>query len=121
MLTTVGGILTPGCDGSKPPLEKLMEGEWAKAGSQDLTGTTDQLEPLMEFTEQLKELLFTGSDRKAVLRVVGQVILSLVRRSGRWLHFLLQGSGEDARNIVSDLLEILRMATQSTGHRPAYR
>ena len=108
ILTTIGGLLIPGSDGSKPldeSLEKLVEDEWARVPGrlvQDVTA--DRLKPLAEITEQLKELLFTESDRRAVLDVVEQVIPSLEKRHDDDY----AGPGDDIRGIVNDLLEVLR-------------
>ena len=121
ILTTIGELLIPGSDGSKnldKSLEKFVEDEWAGVpGRLVMDLTADRLRPLAEITEQFKELLFTESDRKAVLGVVEQVIPSLERRRDDGYN----GPGEDIRGIVSDLLEILRMPVQSTGRRSAYR
>ena len=116
ILTTVGE-LTPGFDGSKPPLEtfeKLVEDEWARVPGrpvQDLTA--DRLKPLAEVTEQLKELLFTKSEREAVLAVVERIIPSLERRRDDGY----DGPGEDICSIVNDLLEALRYSLQSNRRR----
>ena len=121
ILITVGELIIPGSEGSKPPLdkplEKLVEDEWAGVpGRLVMNLTADRLKPLAEITQQLKELSFTESGRRAVLGVVEKVIPSLERRREDGYN----GPGEDICGIVNDLLEILRVPIQSTGRRPAY-
>ena len=120
ILATVGELLNPECgDGSKHPidksLDKLMEDEWLRVPGrpvQDLTA--DCLKPLAEVTEQFKELVFTESERRAVLGAVEQVIPSLERRRDDGY----DGPGDDIRQIVNDLLEVLQSPMQSTRRRP---
>jgi len=119
ILTTVGELLTPGCDSSKHPLdkffEKLVEDEWARVPGrpvQDLTA--DRLKPLAEVTEQLKEHVFTESDRRAILGVVEQVIPSLEKRRDDGY----EGPGEDICGVVDNLLGVLRSPVRSTRRRP---
>ena len=121
ILITVGELIVPGSEGSRPPpdkpLEKLIKDEWAAVPGrlvQDLTA--DRLKPLAEVTQQFKELAFTESDRRAILGVVEKVIPSLEkRREGDY-----NGPGKDICDIVNGLLEILRVPRQSTSLRPAY-
>ena len=124
ILTAVGELLLPGRDSFKPPLdkylEKIVEDEWAGVpGRLMMNPTADRLKPLAEITEQLKGLLFTERDRKAVLGVVEQVIPSLERRRDDGYG----DPGDGIRDIVTNILEILRMPTQPTNRylRPAYR
>jgi len=121
ILTAIGELLIPGCNGPKAldkSLEKFVEDEWAGVpGRLVMDLTADRLKPLAEITEQFKELLFTESERKAVLGAVERVIPALERRRDDGYN----GPGEDIRGIVNDLLEVLRMPRQSTSHRPAYR
>ena len=118
ILAAVGELLLPGWDGSKPPdkpLEKIVEDEWAGVpGRLVMDLTADRLKPLAEVTKQVKELLFTESDRRSVLGVVERVVPSLEKRRDDGY----DGPGEDIRCIVGDLIEMLRIPT---GRRPAYR
>jgi len=121
ILTTVGQLLPPECDGSNHPLnkslEKVLEGEWAGVPGcllEDLTAS--RLEPLAEGTKRFKELFFTESNRKAVLATVERVIPSLERRRDD----CYEGPGEDVRGIVDDLLETLWTPVQSTNRRSTY-
>ena len=115
ILTTIGELLIPGSGGSETPLdrslEKLVGEEWARVPGrpvQDVTAV--RLKPLAEITEQFNELLFAEDDRRAVLGVVEQVIPSLERRREDGYN----GPGDDIRDIVNDLLEVLRSPVQST-------
>lgn len=118
ILIVVGELLLP----AKPPLdkslEKLIEDEWAGVPGrlvQDITA--DRLKPLAEVTEKFRELLFSESERRAVLAVVERVIPSLEKR----LDGGYDGPGEDIRGIISDLLEVLRIPIESANRRPLYR
>ena len=113
ILATVGELLLPERDGYNvdKPLEKVVEDEWAGVPGrlvQDITA--DRLKPLAEVTKQFKKLLFTESDRRAVLAMVEQTIPSLERRRDDGY----DGPGDDIRSVVSDLLEELREPTQSS-------
>ena len=122
ILITVGELTTPGIEGCRPPLdkplEKFIEDEWAGVPGrsvQDLTA--DRLKPLVEVTQQFKELSFTESDRRAVLGVVQNVIPSLGSRCEDGYN----GPGEDTCKIIDELLEVLRSPTaQSTRPRPGH-
>ena len=75
--------------------------------------TFDLLEPLAEVTEQFKkQSFFTEGGRGAVLAVVEQVIPSLERRRDD----SYSGPGNDLRQIIDHLLEVLRepMSIQPT-------
>ena len=122
ILTTVGEMLVPECEGSKHPLdrslEKHVEEEWESVPGRFMKDlTADRLRPLAEVTKQFKELLLTESDRKMVLGAVERVIPSLEKRREDGY----DGLGEDIRGIVSELLETLRIPVQSTSRRLAHR
>ena len=119
ILASVGELLLPGRDGYNvdKPLEKVVEDEWAGVpGRPVMDLTADRLEPLAEVTKRFKELLFTESDRRAVLAVVEQVIPSLERRRDDGY----DGPGDDIRSIVGDLLRKLRAPIQSSSRRSTY-
>ena len=118
ILITIGELLIPGSGGSEAPLdrslEKLVGEEWARVPGRPVQDVTaDRLKPLAEITEQFKELLFTEDDRRVVLGVVEQVIPSLERRREDGYN----GPGDDIRDIVNDLLDVLRSPVQSTKRR----
>ena len=121
ILVTVGELQSSGGDTSKSSheksLEKLVEDEWARVPARPLHHlTADLLAPFAEITERLEGLLFTESDRMAVLAVVEQVIPSLeMRRDGGY-----DGPGEDIRDIINKLLEKLRPPTRSAGGRSTF-
>ena len=115
ILIVVGELIGPRSEGSKPPLDeslkKLVEDEWARVPGrlvQDLT--VDLLAPLAEITVRLQELLFTQSDKMAVLAVVEQVIPSLERRRDGGY----EGPGEDIRNTIDQFIEALRSTRPSS-------
>ena len=108
-------------DRSSPPLdeflEKLVEDEWSGVPGRPVADiTVGRLEPLAVVTVQFKELLFSESDRRAVLAVVEQVIPSLERRRDDGY----EGPGDGVRGVVNALLGKLREPTQLTSHSPAY-
>ena len=123
-------ILTRVCE--LPPLEyggpdpllfdrflgKLVEGEWARVPGRPVKDlTADRLEPLAEVTKRFKELLFTESERGAVLAAVERVLQSLEqRRDGGY-----EGPGEDIHGIIDPLLGVLRVPVQPTGRRFIFR
>ena len=91
---------------SNLPFAKLVEKEWAAVPgrhAQDLT--VDRLKPLVEVTEQIKELLFDESDRSAVFAMVEQVIPSLEKRCDDGQ----RGPGDGVRRIIGGLVESLRL------------
>ena len=119
ILTRVGKLPYPGYDGSNPPLdidkflEQLVEDEWVGVPARPVADlTADRLEPLVEVTTQLKGLLFTEIDRKVVLTVVEQVIPALERRRDDGY----EGPGEDIRDMVGALIEVLQAPIQSAGY-----
>jgi len=122
ILTTVGELLPPEHDGPNRPsfdkaLEKVVEDEWAGVpGRLPMDLTADRLEPLAEVTKQFKELLFTESNRTAILAAVERVVPSLERRRDDGY----EGPGEDVRGIVDDLLEKLRTPMRSTSRRSTF-
>lgn len=121
ILTAVGELLIPGCDGSKPPLNKPLErvvgDEWAGVpGRPVMDLTADRLKPLARVTKRFKKLFFTESDRRAVLAVVERVVPSLERRHDDGYG----GPGDDIRGIVDDLLEELRKPIRSSSRRSTY-
>ena len=120
ILTSVGEIPFPG-SGFNPSLDRFLvrvvEDEWARVpGRQTMNLSADLLEPLAEVTTQLKELLFTESDRRAVLAVVAQVIPFLEKRRDDGY----EGPGDDIREIVEGLVEILGTPSQSISRRSTY-
>lgn len=64
----------------------------------------DRLKPLVEVTKRFKGLLFTETDRRAVLVEVEWVIPALERRR--------DNGYEDACRIVGDLLEVFWVSRQ---------
>ena len=98
-------------------LVKIVEDEWARVPgrpAKDLSA--DLLGPFAEVTTQLKELLFTETDRQAVVDVVERVLPSLeMRRDDGY-----EGPGKDIVKLINDLLNDLRIPTVSTGHRSSY-
>ena len=120
ILTSVGEIPFPESDGPYPTLDtflvKIVEEEWARVpGRPAMNLSPDLLGPLAEVTTQLKELLFTDSDRREVLAAVARVIPSLERRRDDDYG----GPGEDIRGIIEGLLDVLRMS-QSASRRSTY-
>ena len=112
ILTRVGGLPSVRYDGSPldSMLEQLVANEWAGVPGRPLVDlTADRLGPLVEITTQFRELLFTETDRTAVLAVVEQVIPALGRRRDD----SYEGPEEDIRDMVSTLIGILRVSTQS--------
>ena len=121
ILTTVGEMLVPECEGSKHPLdrslEKHVEEEWERVPGRFMKDlTADRLRPLAEITKQLKELLLTESDRKMVLGAVERVIPSLEKRREDGY----DGPGEDIRNIINGLLEVLQSPVRPAKRRSTY-
>jgi hypothetical protein len=121
IFTRVSDIPLPEYDGSNPPLdsllEKLVEDEWAGVpGRPAMDLVPDRLEPLAEVTTRFGELLFTESGRCVVLAAVDQVIPSLERRRDDGY----AGPGEDIRDIVDALRELLRTPMPSTSRRSTY-
>jgi len=103
------------------PLDKLLrqavEDGWAGVPGRLVTDlTADCLEPLVGVTTQFKELLCSEIDRRVLLRVVEQVIPALERRRDDGY----EGPGEDIRDMVGGLIEILRVPMQSTSRRSTY-
>ena len=121
ILTRVSELPIPEYDGSNPPLDKLLEqlveDAWAGVpGRSVMDLTADRLEPLVEVTTQLKELLFSEIDRKAVLGAVERVIPALERRRDDGY----EGPGEDFHNIVEALIGMLQAPVPFTGRRSTY-
>ena len=122
IFTRVGELPPPEYDNSNPPpldklLGELVEGEWARVPGRPVEDlTADRLKQLAEVTKQFRELLFTESERKAVLSMVEEVVPSLERRRDSGY----EGPGEDARGIIDDLLNTLRVPTPFTGRRSTY-
>ena len=119
ILATVGKFPIPEFGGPGQPIDKflakLVTDEWVRVPGrpvQDLT--VDRLKPLAEVTEQATELVFTESERRAVLGAVEQVIPSLERRRDDGYG----GPGDDIRTIIDNLLEVLRSPVQLTRRRP---
>ena len=111
IVAQIGKLPLSGYDGTNPShldkyLEKLVEDEWKGVPGRSVVDlTADRLEPLAEVTTQLKALLFTETDRRAVLAAVERVIPALERRR--------DNGYEDACRVVDDLLEVLRVPVQS--------
>ena len=108
-------------DGFNPPLDKslvkVVEDEWARVPRRPLRElTTDLLEPFVEVTTQLRELLFTEIDRRAVLAAVETVIPALERRRDEGY----EGPGEGVREAVDGLVEVLQEPIQSASRRSTY-
>ena len=116
-LCSVGELLLPGGDGynTEKPLEKVMEEEWAAVPARyPMDLTADRLEPLAEVTKQFKRLsFFSESDRKAVVAAVGQVVPSLERRRDEGY----SGPDDRLREIIEDLLKVLREPVRSSSRR----
>ena len=112
ILITVGELIIPGSEESKPPpdapLEKLLEEEWARVPGrlvQDLAA--DRLRPLAEATAQFKRQLPADRDRdrRAILSVVEKVVSSLEKRRDEGY----DGPGEDVCEIINELIEVLAL------------
>ena len=121
ILTRVGEVPPRDYDGSNPPLDKFLEqvveDEWAGVpGRLVMNLTVDQLEPLVEVTTQLKDLLFTEIDRKVVLAVVEQAIPALEKRRDDGY----EGPGEAIHNLIEALIGVLQVPIQSTSRRSPY-
>ena len=113
ILTRVGELPLREYDGSPLDrfLEQLVEGEWAGVPGRVLMDlTADRFEPLVGITTQLRELLFTETDRTAVLDVVKEVIPALERRRDDGY----EGPKKDIRDMVEALIGTLRVPVQST-------
>ena len=121
IFTRVSDIPLPEYNGYDPPLDelltKLVEDEWAGVPGRPTTDlTADRLEPLVEVTTRLRELLFTESGWRAVLTVVEQVIPALERRRDNGY----EGPGEDMCGVIDALQELLRAPVPSTIRRSRY-
>ena len=122
ILTRVGELPPLEYDGpNSPPLDrylgKLVEDEWARVPGRSVEDlTARRLIPLAEATKQLKKILFTESERKAVVYVVEDVVPSLERRRDD----SYEGPGEHTRGIVNDLLDTLRTPVHSTSPRSTF-
>ena len=124
ILITVGELIAPGCEGSRPPLdkplEKFIEDEWLAVPGrlvQDLTA--DRLEPLAEATAQFKRQLSANrdSDRRAIQSAVEKVVPALERRREQGY----DGPGAEIRKIIDELLRVLQSpAAQSTRPRSVH-
>ena len=83
-------------------LGRRVEDEWAAIPGPPVEyPTVDRLEPVVEVTKQLKELLYDEDNRKAVLDMVERVIPSLEKRRD------YTGPGDDVRKVVNNLVEYL--------------
>ena len=121
ILTRVSELPLMEYDGSNHPLDKLLEqlveDAWAGVPGRPMMDlTADRLEPLVEVTTQLKELLFSEIDRKAVLGAVEQVIPALERRRDEGY----EGPGEDIRNMLGALIRILQVPMQQASRLSTY-
>ena len=91
-------------------LGKVVEDEWKGVPGRRVADlTADNLKPLAEITKQFKGVLFTETDRRAVLVAAESVIPALERR----LDNGYEGPWEGVRRTVNDLLEVLRVPVQS--------
>ena len=121
ILAKVSEITFPEHDDFNPPLDKFLvkvvEDEWARVPGRPLHKlTADFLKPFVEVTIQLRELVFTEIDRRAVLAAVEEVIPALEkRRDGSY-----EGPGEDIRWVVDGLVEVLQEPIQSASRRSTY-
>ena len=121
ILAQVSEITFPEQDGFNPPLDKflvqIVEDEWKRVPGRPLNElTADLLEPFVEVTIQLRELLFTEIDRREVLAAVEEVIPALEKRRDNGY----EGPGEDIREAVDGLVEVLREPIQSASRRSTY-
>ena len=120
ILTRVGELPPRDYDGFNPLdkfLEQFVEDEWAAVPGCPLVDlTADRLKPLVESTTQFKELLFTEVDRKAVLAVVERVVPALEKRREDGY----EGPGDEIREMVGTLIEILQIPVPSTSRRSTY-
>lgn len=120
ILTRVGELPPRDYDGFNPLdkfLEQFVEDEWAAVPGRPLVDlTADRLKPLVESTTQFKELLFTEVDRKAVLAVVERVVPALEKRREDGY----EGPGDEIREMVGTLIEILQIPVPSTSRRSTY-
>ena len=118
ILVRVGEMLFPEDDGYNLPLDmspvKLVEDEWARVPGRQITHlSTGLLEPVAEVTVQLRKLLFTESDREAVLAVVEKVIPCLEKQRGHGY----EGPGEPAGAYTINQLLIDLYATSPFSQR----
>ena len=122
ILSAVGEISIPDSDGPiillGRPLGKLVEDEWARVPGRPLQNVTaDCLKSLAEITEQFKELLLTESELRLVIDAVEKVIPSLEKRRDDNYN----GPEDDIRDIINDLLAVLRFPRQSTPRPSMFR
>ena len=122
ILARVSEVTFPEHDGLDPPLDKFLakavEDEWARVPGRPLNElTADFLEPFVEVTIQLRELLFTEIDRQAILAAVEKVIPSLEKRRDDGY----EGPGEDIREAVDGLVEVLKEPIPVTARRFTFK
>ena len=98
-------------------LVKIVEDEWERVpGRPAMDLSIDLLEPFAEVTTRLKELLFTETDRRAVVTVVERVVSFLeMRRDGGY-----EVPGNDIIGLINGLLEVLRKSPTSTSRKSSY-
>ena len=111
-------LLEPDDYNTEKPLEKVVEEEWAAVpGRYPMELTADLLGPLAEVTKQFKRLsFFTEIDRKAVLAMVEQVVPSSERRRDEGYG----GPDDEVREIIEDLLKVLREPIQTSSCRSTF-
>ena len=94
-------------------MEKLVEDEWVRVPACPLHHlTADLLASPAEIVKRLGGLLFTESDKMAVLAVVKQAIPSLERRRD----CSYEGPGEDICGIVNNSLRNYVVPSNFPGH-----
>ena len=110
ILANVGGLPLPMLDDLNPlsfdrVLQRMVLEEWERVPKRHACDlTADRLKPLVEVTEQFKELLFDRDDQRAVLAKISEVAQHFVPPDGD----SYDGPGGDVRGIVDDLVAKLQ-------------
>ena len=121
ILVRIGQLQPPGDGGHGFPLTNFMVeivgDEWTRVpGRPTKDLSIEQLVPLAEVTRQLKMLLFTESDRQAVLTRVEQVIPSLEKRRDD----SYEGPSEKVRGMFNNLIDDLQVPSVSTSRKSTF-